>query len=506
MSRLSRLTRRKLLVSSFALSAAGFVAACAPGTSTSTGAPTPATAPTAPAGAAPTSTAAAASAATPASPTKLATPGVASPVATAAASSSGATATESYAVLPNTTGNITFWHFWGSPIRRNAIRRIVSGFMAKYPGIKVTETFVPFGDIWTKAIAAVAAGSGMPDVLVEDRPQLKDRAKNNIDIGLADLAKRDHVTGDAFWPFTWEEALYNGVPYGLPYETDIRVTYYNKAEYQDAGLDPSKPPQNWDECWTYADKLDKKSGSKLEQVGFYPLYGMDLDQWAWNNGGEWQDKNYTPTLNAKPNVETLDWIKKWTDRYGKQNLDAFSGTFGQGKQDKFMSGKVSTEIDIQGYTSFLNFYNPSFATKDKKNVGYGVGPIPPNTGKKPASLSGGFALSIPRGVKQIDPAWEFIKYAVFVGQISWARDTYSMPTIEKVAKSDPNLNADPNWRFFVDAMAYGRPAVFNPYYPKMLELLGPARDAVLQGKMTAQQALDDAQKKAEAEIAKNKKA
>jgi len=411
-----------------------------------------------------------------------------------------------YTARMDAKGNITFWHFWGSPVRRNAIRRIVGTFMQLYPGVKVTETFVPFGDIWTKNIAAVAAGSGMPDVIVEDRPQLRTRAKNNIETSLDDLAKRDAINGQQFWPFTWEEAVVEGKPYGLPYETDIRVLYYNKAVMKDSGLDPEQPPKNWDDLWTMADKLDKKTGSKLERVAFFPTFGnMGLDQWAWNNGGEWQDKNNNPTLNAKPNVDTLAWMKKWNDRYGRSEWEAFSGTFGQGNQDGFMTGKVAMKIDIAGYTSFLNFYNPKMETQDKQALGWDVAPVTPAPGQKPASLSGGFALSIPKGSKNMDPAWEFIKYAVYQGQASWARDTYSIPTTEQIAKTDPTLNADPHWKFFIEAMGYGRPAAFNPYYPTFLETLGPARDAVFSGKQQPQEAMDEAQKKVEAEIAKNKK-
>lgn len=98
--------------------------------------------------------------------------------------------------------------------------------------------------------------------------------------------------------------------------------------------------------------------------------------------------------------------------------------------------------------------------------------------------------------------WEFAKYAVFVGQVSWARDTYAMPTVEEIARTDPTLNADPRWSFFIEAMSYGRPGIFNPYYPNMLEVLGPAVDAVLAGSMTPQEALDDAQRRAEQEIAR----
>jgi ABC-type glycerol-3-phosphate transport system substrate-binding protein len=175
-------------------------------------------------------------------------------------------------------------------------------------------------------------------------------------------------------------------------------------------------------------------------------------------------------------------------------------------QDEFMSGKVAMKVDIQGYSSFLNFYNPKFETKDKKDLGYGVAAIPPAPGKKSASFSGGFAMANPKGSKNRDQAWEFAKYMSFVGQRGWARDTYAMPTVEKVAREDPALNAVPNWKFFVEAMGYGRPSVYNEWYPTMLsDLLTPAIDATVTGGKTPKQALDEAQQKAEQEIAKNKK-
>lgn len=411
----------------------------------------------------------------------------------------------SYITHKDVKGEITFWHFWGSPLRRNAIRRIVANFEKDFPGVKVKETYIPFDQIWNKNLAAVAAGKGMPDVIVEDRPSLAQRAKDKIEISLADLAKRDNVTGAPFWPFTWKEATPNGLLYGLPYETDIRVMYYNKAQFIDAGLDPNKPPANWDELWSTADKLDQKGG-QLKQVAFFPTFGnFGLDQWAWNNGGHWQDANDNPTFNIPPNVGALTWMKKWGDRYDYTKVKALQSTFGSGNQDGFMSGKVSMICDIQGYTSVMNFYNAKFTTKNKEDAGYGIAPIPPAAGHKPASLSGGFALAIPTGSKQVDATWEFIKYAVFIGQASWARDTYAMPTIESIAKTDTDLNADPNWKFFVQAMSYGRPAVENPYYPAMISDLTPiATEDALSGSKSPQAALDEAQQKAEAEIKRKK--
>ena len=407
-----------------------------------------------------------------------------------------------YATNPEIEGDIQFWHFWGSPLRRTAVQRIIAGFNQVYPNIKVTETAVPFSDIWTKNLAAVAAGSGMPNVIVEDRPTLPDRAKNEVEISLGDLATRDGVTGDAFWPFTWQEATVEGVPYGLPYETDIRVLYYNKAAFTEAGLDPETPPTNWDELWSFADKLDKKDGDTLERIGFFPTLGSaGLDQWGWNNGGHWQDADFNPTINAPENVAALEWMKSWADRYGYSNVQALQSTFGSGTQDGFMSGKIAMMVDIQGYTSVMNFFNPKFTLPDsEENLGYGVGPITPAPGHEPVALSGGFALSIPRGSDQTDASWEFIKYMVFVGQASWARDTYAMPTIEAMAY-DPVLAVSPNWPFFLDAMSYGRAKEYNPYYPAFTsDTLPLATEAALSGQQSPQDAMDEAQGNAEEEI------
>lgn len=275
-----------------------------------------------------------------------------------------------YTGRTDVSGQIEFWHFWGSPLRRNAIRRVIAGFNEQYPEIQVTETFVPFGDIWTRAIAAVAAGSGMPYVLV-DNVQLFQRVQNNIVNSLQEYADRDNIAQESFWPFTWAQTIVDDQLYGLPYETDIRVLYYNKAQFADSGLDPEAPPANWDELWTAADALDIINNGSIERMAFYPLIGnIGLDQWAWNNGGEWQNEDFEPTMNAPENIETLAWIKEWEQRYGDANVDAFQGTFGPpGPQDRFMSGKVSSLVDIQGYTSFLNFFNPRFETEEGENLG-----------------------------------------------------------------------------------------------------------------------------------------
>lgn len=437
-----------------------------------------------------------------ASPLAEASPSPAGAASAAPATTPGAAGGEAR-LNPNVSGTIEFWHFWGSPLRRNAIRRVIATCQKQLPNIQVNETFKPFGDIWTANIAAVSAGSGMPDVIVEDRPQLKQRAADNIATNLGELAQRDGIDGSSFWPFTWEESLYEGQPYGIPYETDVRVLFYNKNIFREVGLDPEAPPKTWAELEQVADKLDKRNpDGSYERIAFSPLIGnVGPDLWGYTNGVEWITEDGQPAINTPEAVETLTWIKKWIDRYGGwQNHQNFRAQFASPPNDAFMSGKVAMLVDINGYNGVLNFFRPQYTKPDgsKENLEWGVSDPPYN--KEPASVSGGFALSIPRGAQNVEPAWEFIKCATGLeAQISWARDTNSMPANVEAAR-DAVLLADPNWEFFVNAMEYSRSTRFLPQYPNWKQELDQRYERVWSGELTPEQALQEAQQAVEAQV------
>jgi multiple sugar transport system substrate-binding protein len=404
------------------------------------------------------------------------------------------------------SGTVDFWHFWGSPVRRAAIRRVVAECSVQLPNIKVNETYKPFGDIWTANTAAVAAGSGMPDVIVEDRPKLPQAAANGIETDLQDWATRDNVVRDQFWPFTWDQSLYQGHTYGIPFETDVRVLYWNKNEFTEVGLDPNKPPVTWDDAWAYADKLDKKNADgTFERIGFFPLINVGPDVWAYTNGlTEWVTKDGTVNVADPKIVETIEWIKKWVDRYGGwSNYQKFRGQFSSPPNDPFMSGKVAMIADVNGYLSQLNFYRPRYTGPDGKsaNMDWGIGDIPYKVSK--ASWSGGFALSIPKGAKNAEAAWEFVKCASGEqGAASWSRDTYAMAANLAAAHS-PVLTADPNWQFMLDAMEYSTGDNYLPKYPNYFEQVNNRLEDVWQGKTEPKAALDAAQAAIEEEMKKN---
>ena len=150
----------------------------------------------------------------------------------------------------NASGTVEFWHFWASPVRQNAIRRVIGMCQQKLPKITVVDRIVPFGDIWTANVAAVAAGAGMPDVIVSDRPHLKQDAADGVFMSLQKWADRDNVNRDQFYNWSWDQAVYDGEVYGIPHETDVNVLFYNKNLFRQAGLNPDRPPRTWERAGT----------------------------------------------------------------------------------------------------------------------------------------------------------------------------------------------------------------------------------------------------------------
>lgn len=444
----------------------------------------------------------------PAAPTAAAAPPTTAPAA--AATQAPADTGAGPKLNPDVAGEIEMWHFWSSPLRRTAIRRVISVCQSKLPNIKITETPKPFGDIWTANIAAVAAGSGMPDVIVEDRPQLVQRAADNIDLDLSQYATRDGIDGAAFWPFTWQEATVEGKPYGIPFETDVRVLYWNKQLFKEVGLDPEKPPKTWDELEAYADKLDKKNDDgTYARIGFHPDIGnAGWNVWSRTNGAALVTDG-KPIVNDPKMVETFEWIKKWYDRYGGYDaITQFRSTFGAPPNDAFMSGKVAMILDINGYSSVLNFYDPRIevmnaqSTPERQRIDVGVGDAPYSASYgKPASWSGGFALAIPRGSKNPDAAWEFIKCATGVdGASSWSRDTSAMAA-NVAAAQDPALVGDPRWQFFLNAMKYSQGTTVVPKYANWGQEIDKVREAVFKGETPVKAALDSAQQVIDTQLA-----
>lgn len=392
------------------------------------------------------------------------------------------------------TVKISFWHIYTDGPMKTLMDELLADFEKQHPNIKVEQLGINFFDYWTKLSTAMAAGSG-PDLALNDTSTVAARAKSGAILSVDEYIQRDGINLDDYFPILVERMKYNGKMYGMPNDTDVRVLYYNKKLFREAGLDPEKPPVTWDELEQYAEKLTKwNSNNLLDVIGFSPAIG-NLHLWtlAWTNGGDFWDDEGNPTFNRPENVEALQWEKKIQDKYGVKAMSAFNSQASALGFSPFIAGKAAMVVDVNNLYREIQQRAP--------DLEFGVAPIPCK--KEPASWSAGFDLELVNNgdQKRADAAWELMKYLTGAEvQVKIHEASGSLVSNMKAAK-DPKFMADPNWQMIVEQMEVSRFIEYIEAMPSWHGELDQIEQAVLNSGKDPKEFLDGAQKNAENALA-----
>ena len=346
----------------------------------------------------------------------------------------------------------------------------------------------PWGDVWTKALAATAAGNP-PDIIIQDIRTVTHRGQANQATDLTDLiAQEGEGFTDQFYPQLMDAMIYDGKVYGLPYVTDTRILYYDKDAFAEAGLDPEAPPQTWDELVEYARKLDvKKDDGSYDRLGFYPGT-LEWNAWAFSaDGKDYTDADGNVTVNTPEKVELFENIyNDFYEYYGKKELDSFSAEFGSGMTNPFVAGKVAMWVNTPTEFTKVRDFAP------EKN--YGVAMMPAlKEGGEHYSWGGGFSVEIPYGAKDVAGSWEFAKFITSKeSQVYWASQVYdTVANIE--ASQDPSLMEIPVFEAALEAMPATVVTLDRLTAPGASDIVLPYLDEIILGNKTPQEALDEAQ-------------
>jgi len=387
---------------------------------------------------------------------------------------------------------IVFWHSMSNPVDKKSIEESVAKFNETHPNIKVKVVLVPGTETEvTKLMTAVAAGTG-PDVYYLDRFTVAQRAHQGVLECLEDYLVQLGVDvkelKSKYFDFAIAEATYNGKLYALPWDTDVRVLYYNKKLFKKAGLDPDKPPVTIDELDEYAEKLTIIKNGRIEQLGFVPWFQQGWHYtWGWAFGGKFYDEKMQKLCFADDPkiIASFKWQKKYADKYGMKNIGAFESAYTGANLNPFLAGKLAMVVDGNWFLAQIRTFAP-------KDFEFGIAPIPyPVYGEAGSTWAGGWSLVIPKGAKHPKEAAEFILYMATEGQVKYAIDTYHLPTYKEAI---PGLvKADPMQKYFAELLpkAHCRPVI--PVGALLWDKLTEARDYILWGKKTVEQALRDAQ-------------
>ncbi len=359
----------------------------------------------------------------------------------------------SFASAESEPVTLRFWAHWGSEQRRPTINKICEMFNEKYAdqGIQVEYVYVPYGDIETKMLASVTA-KNPPSVVITAIEDVANKAMRNQAENIAPYLAED--TQSKFYSKYWDMVTWKDGVYAIPFNTDTRLIYYNKAMFETAGVSVDEIV-DWASFQNACVKLDEALNGQGDYIAaFYPTIGnFGFDTIALANGSNGiYDSNTDPqevVLDRKENVEALEFMMWFAQRYGQDTLNALDSANAGGSQDLFLSGKVAMFGQTCNYLATIAKYN------DEAKVDYGVFPLPagPSANGVTGAWGGGFVCTVPYGTKHPAEATLLAEFLATEGAAVWGAEQLDvMCAIE--ANENPVLGSYYGWDTVLDLMNY----------------------------------------------------
>ena len=360
----------------------------------------------------------------------------------------------------------------------------------EHPNIKININSIPFGQLDTTELTALRAGSSDIDVLLVNHVTI------GAAVGTGGLEPLDSCieSQTSVVPEDWISGLYaygqfNGQQYTLPFDTDTRVMFYNKALLEEAGVEV---PSTWDDLYAAFDAIEALDN------GASPYYFPGLNKWyvLYHSIGPWLVQMNTSFLNPDGTASTA--LEPTT-------IEAFDHAVKLGKYapDAALTYDA-TELEslfTQNRVGF--FFNGIWSipaitelTDGEWNLGdeYGIALIPGPEAGQTGSTNGGFHIAIAAASQHKDAACEFVAWATSPEVMAVATRDH-IPTRISAQQSDyfQELAAgDEGIQLSLEQSEFGKPPVAPVVeLPELADLVLEAFNLAVVGDLTAEEALQD---------------
>jgi multiple sugar transport system substrate-binding protein len=401
-----------------------------------------------------------------------------------------ATALPAGAGLPE---KLRVWITWGDDPTQ--IQGLFNQF-GDAEGIEV-EVNSPVDD---EKVLAALSGSEPPDVLVLGGPdQVSTWVAEGLLTPLDDVIVSSGIDVGDIYPAMLDQGKYLGKQYALPWGSDTYALYWNKDLFEEAGLDPEKPPQTLEEMAEMADKLTKQEADgTITQLGFIPDFSWGhMDQYASMFGGYFVNEDGTKVLlTSDPVLDALKWEQQFYTKYGPEEVDRFVSSFGDydSAEHGFMAGKVGMMVDGEWMTgdNFIGGLAP--------DLWYGVAPLPYPEGhpeRAGTNLVQGTVVVIPSGVKNPEASGKLLAWMMspeIVAEEMVAN--FNLPSSKKAAE-DPRFHENEKFDKFMELANSPNAvsAIFSAIHGELLTELELIEEQVLHTGADPEPLLQAAQEK-----------
>lgn len=374
--------------------------------------------------------------------------------------------------------------------------------------LEIIETAVPDEQFKTRIILDIKAGRGA-DVIGFDAFWLASFAKAGLLKPLEYYAE-DYANWegwDEFYPGVKSMMEFEGKMYGVMKSTDVRMIYYNKEIFQEAGIKNwwAWQPSSWEDILDTARQIKEKCpnvipiqlnageqmGEATTMQGFYMVLlgagGRLYDQEA----GKW-------VVKSDALLDTLEFYKqiyvdeKLGDADLQVSINARENTF-----EKFQKGEIAMLVEGTWFWNSVIAPNAAWGMKYRDSIiGWAAMPAKePGTGingQDYVTISGGTGWVPSPATKHKELTWELLK---FLGSketmIEYLKVKPGQPARADVADHEV-IASDPFTKNVTDALlplTTARPGLDE--YEKVSRQVQIMTGNVVTGKMSPEEALQE---------------
>lgn len=391
-------------------------------------------------------------------------------------------------------GEITIWDRSGDLFK--VFDAVIAKFNEKYPDIKVNHEAV---DIDAKLQNTLITGTGVPDGVFLDDAKVAGFADSLWDLGdvlkpyTADIAKQKLDVN----------TLGGGI-YGVPWDLDPGLLYYNATALEKAGVDVES-------IKTYDDLIDAAKQYQAAVPGSQPIHleqsaflgQLQLEMYASQQGTSIADADGKLRLDSPEYKQILTWL----DTVQKDGL----GTRAEYLNPTDIAALDSSNEVFYPWAIWFDFAPQNQLTTTKGD--WRAMPLPAwKDGGPRSGAMGGSSFVIPKDAKNAQLSWLFYEFLVFdkagYSAVYGPNDVYpnglntSIPSYKPAANPDEPLfgpidalGGQDLWKTAVEAgdeIPGGAP--IPTWWAGAVDYLGNNVQKMLDGDMTPDQVIETSTK------------
>jgi len=365
----------------------------------------------------------------------------------------------------------------------DAMQYVADAYQKAHPETKITLSKRPNKGLYESLTLSMREKTGSYDVILMDDTWATEFASHNWLAPLpASLEDKDFIAA----PFNiGRYPAANGKLYALPMVGNVAMFAWNRTVFTAHHL---SQPKTWTDVLQSAAKINQKDGvsglvfrgvkGNPIVTGFLPI--------LWGYGADVVNAQGEASLNTPQAKQALESFLKMK-AYAPCGVEVYNA---DEVRDTLQKGTAAMALEV--WPAWIpNLDDP----KVSKVAGQMEIMAPPAEVGQPSPMLGIWQLAIPADAKNKQTAEAFLRFATSAPIQKALALNYGMPPTRSSSYQDPDLVAKYRWypqQLTALQTAKARPRIAN--WSEVESVLGDYLQMALTGQMTADQALDQAQK------------